>query len=59
MKVFGRADQFCRSAVVTKTKSLLAIALAKQLQVPPAQLDGHRERIEELFDQHPDHDLFG
>lgn len=59
MEIFGRADQFCGSAAVTKAKSMLAISLAKQLRVLQAQLDGYLARIEELFDQHPDHDLFG
>ncbi|MEE8297528.1 MAG: IS110 family transposase [Hyphomicrobium sp.] len=59
MEIFGRADQFCGSAAVTKAKSMLAMALVKQLRVLQTQLDGYRARIEELFDQHPDHDLFG
>ena len=44
---------------VTAAKSLLAVTLAKQLRILEAQLDEYRKRIEELFAEHPDHDLFG
>lgn len=35
------------------------MALAKQLRVLQSSLDTYRDRILELFNQHPDHDLFG
>jgi transposase len=44
---------------VTRAKSLLAVTLAKQLELLQSQLDEYRARIGELFDQHPDHDCFG
>jgi transposase len=44
---------------VTAAKSLLAVTCAKQLRTLETQLDEYRKRIEELFAQHPDHDLFG
>jgi len=59
LSVFASADQFCGSPAVTGAKSLLAKGLAVQLRVLEDQLDRYRTRIEELFAQHPDHDLFG
>lgn len=44
---------------VTAAKSLLAVSLAKQLRLLESQLAQYRARINELFAQHPDHDLFG
>jgi transposase len=44
---------------VTAAKSFLAVRLAKQLRVLQTQLDEYRQRINELFAQHPDRDLFG
>ncbi len=37
----------------------LAVSLAKMLQMLSRQLDEYRAAIETLFQQHPDHDLFG
>ena len=59
LTLFARATAFCGSQAVTNAKSLLAVSLAKQLRVLEAQLETYRERIEQLFKQHPDHDLFG
>jgi transposase len=59
LEIFARAQQFCGTEPVTKAKSLLAVSLAKQLKVLQRQLDDYRERIEQLFREHPDHDLFG
>lgn len=59
MEIFSRASEFCGPAAVTKAKSMLALALVRQLQVLQDQLDTYRDAIEELFAQHPDHDLFG
>jgi transposase len=47
------------NTAVTAAKSLLAITCAKQLCTLQTQLDAYRARINELFGQHPDRDLFG
>jgi transposase len=47
------------NSAVTAAKSFLAVRLAKQLRMLQAQLDEYRQRINELFAQHPDRDLFG
>lgn len=44
---------------VTAAKSLLAVSLCEQLVTLDRQLNKYRQRIGELFDNHPDHDLFG
>jgi transposase len=60
LEVFARAEQFVNpSAAVTDAKSMLAQALVKQLQTLAAQIQAYRQRIEQLFNDHPDHDLFG
>jgi len=59
LAIFARADQFCGSPAVTQAKSLLAVGIAKQLITLEAVLKQYRQRIEELFRQHPDHELFG
>jgi transposase len=59
LKLFAEAEEFCGSPATTGAKSLLAVALAVQLRVLEGQLDKFRERIQELFARHPDHDLFG
>lgn len=57
---FARAAEFCSSnAAVTAAKGRLAVALATMLLTLQEQLDAYRRRIGELFDRHPDHDLFG
>ena len=57
---FARAGQFCSSnPAVTAAKSRLSVALATMLLALQGQLDEYRRRIGELFDRHPDHDLFG
>jgi len=50
---------FCGSQATTNAKKMLAIALASQLRVLQTHLDRFREKIEELFGKHPDHDVFG
>lgn len=57
--IFARADQFAGSAPVTAARSLLAKTLAAMLRTLENQLKLYRQRIEELFAKHPDHDLFG
>ena len=59
MAIFANATEFCGGKAVTAAKSLLAVSLAKQLRVLQGQLKTYRKRIDELFKNHPDHDLFG
>lgn len=59
LEVFARADQFQGAAPIVAAKSLLALTLAKQLLALDDQLTLYRQRIVGLFEQHPDHDLFG
>jgi transposase len=59
LDIFARATELCGSQAVTNAKSMLAVSLAKQLGLLEQQLKAYRKRIEELFQEHPDHDLFG
>jgi transposase len=59
LDIFERATEFYGGEAVTTAKSMLAVSLAKQLRVLEQQLNMYRERIEQLFLEHPDHDLFG
>ncbi len=59
LSFFAQAQTFCGSEAATHAKSLLALALAAQLRMLQNHLDKFRERIQELFAKHPDHDLFG
>jgi transposase len=59
LELFARAQAFCGSPAMTNAKSLLAVTLAAQLRVLENHLDKFRERIQELFQGHPDHELFG
>jgi transposase len=59
LKQFGAATRFCGPSATTAAKSLLAVTLARMLQTLETQLDSYRQRINELFARHPDHDLFG
>lgn len=45
-------------AAVTEAKALLAVSLAKQLRTLEASLKTYRERIEELYGDHPDSNIF-
>ena len=56
---FAHATEFSGSQAVTNAKSILAVSLAKQLRVLQQQLKVYRDRIEKLFQEHPDHGLFG
>jgi len=56
---FGRATEFCGGPALTNAKSLLAVSLAKQLRLLERQIKDYRARIVHLFEQHPDHDVFG
>ncbi|HYZ72910.1 MAG TPA: IS110 family transposase [Chthoniobacterales bacterium] len=59
MEIFARASQFAGSQPTIKAKSLLALSLVQMLFAVEKQLCLYRQRIAELFKQHPDHDLFG
>ena len=59
MEIFARATEFSGAAPIVAAKSLLAQSLARLLQALERQLDGYRARIRELFNRHPDHELFG
>jgi len=57
--LFQHATDFCGSAPTTSAKSLLALTIVKLLRTLEAQLKTYRRRIQDLFEKHPDHDLFG
>jgi transposase len=60
LEVFAQAAEFVNpSPAVTRAKSFLAIALARQLRLLENQLNEYRQRIAKLFADHPDHDVFG
>ena len=60
LELFASAMVFVNpNATVTAAKSLLAVALAEQLLTLQRQMDKYRARIEKLFEDHPDHDVFG
>lgn len=59
MECFERATAFCGTTATTSAKSRLAVTLAKMLQPLEHGLSEYRDRIRELFEKHPDHDLFG
>jgi transposase len=59
LALFARAEAFTGSAPMIAAKSLLALSLVRTLRTLEQQLRLYRERIEALFVQHPDHDLFG
>ena len=59
LELFAQAQTFCGSQATTNAKSMLAVALAGQLRVLQSHLDKFRDEIQELFAQHPEHDLFG
>jgi transposase len=59
LALFARAEQFASpNAAVTQAKSLLAVSLAKQLRTLEAQIVEYRQRIEKLFEDHPDSYIF-
>jgi transposase len=58
LELFDRAGEFRASLATTLAKSLLAISRVKMLRLIERQLAVYRTRIEALFAQHPDHDLF-
>src|SRR5690606_37482395 len=59
LEIFARAEQFKASAPVVRAKSQLAVSLCKLLCTLAQQLKLYRKQIEALFEEHPDHELFG
>jgi transposase len=59
LKIFAQADQFKASKPILLAKSQLAVSLCKLLCTLGQQLKLYRKQIEKLFEEHPDHDLFG
>ena len=59
LEIFAQATAFCGNEAVTKAKSMLAVSLGKQLVLLGTQLKAYRQRIEALFQTHPDHDMYG
>jgi len=59
MELFAKATEFCGGEATTRAKSMLALSLVKMLFALEKQLSEYRQRIEALFESHPDHDLFG
>jgi transposase len=59
MEIFAHATELQGSVPTANAKSLLALSLVQMLFVIEKQLAVYRQRIEELFARHPDHDLFG
>src|SRR6266481_3626762 len=59
MELFAKATEFCGSEPTANAKSMLSLSLVKMLFALEGQLSEYRKRIEELFESHPDHDLFG
>jgi transposase len=59
LAIFARADQFAGSLPWVKAKSQLALSLCRVLGSLQLQLEQYRQQIKQLFDRHPDRDLFG
>jgi hypothetical protein len=60
LEIFASATKFANpNPAVTKAKSLLAVTLAKQLCLLESQLNEYRDRIVDLFHDHPDSGCFG
>jgi hypothetical protein len=59
MEIFAHASEFAGTQPTINAKSLLALSLVQMLFSVEKQLAVYRQRIEELFARHPDHDLFG
>jgi transposase len=59
LELFAQADQFKASDPIVRAKSQLAVSLCKLLCLLAEQLALYRKQIEALFQEHPDHDLFG
>lgn len=53
-----KASEWPGDVATIEAKSFLAVAIAKQLRTLHASLTEYRKRIEKLFDDHPDSDIF-
>jgi len=58
LEIFARAEKFKGTAPVTAAKSCLAVAIANQLLTLEDQLTTYRRRLRELYEQHPDHEIY-
>lgn len=58
LSAFGKATLFRANDSTTAAKSLLALSLVRQLRLLDAQLRLYRKRINDVFHQHPDSDIF-
>jgi len=56
--IFAAATSFCGNEPVTAAKSMLAVALARQLRGLEARLTEYRRQIESLYAQHVDSGIF-
>jgi transposase len=59
LAAFEQVEQLKASEPIVKAKSQLAVSLCQLLRTLERQLEEYRKQIEELFSNHPDHDLFG
>ena len=59
LELFAHANQFKASDPIVRAKSQLALSLCKLLRTLAQQLELYRKQIAALFQQHPDHELFG
>lgn len=59
LEIFAAANALPASPAIVAAKSLLATSLVEVLQTLAVQLKRYRQRIDETFRQHPDHELFG
>jgi transposase len=60
LEMFAQSPSFANpNSAVIAAKSFLATNLAGQLLTLQGQLNQYRKRIEEKFNEHPDHDVFG
>jgi transposase len=59
LELFAQATELCGTVPMANAKSQLALSLISMLFALEKQLGIYRQRIEELFHRHPDHDLFG
>jgi hypothetical protein len=59
LAIFAAAGQFTASEPIVNAKSQLALSLCILLRTLEQQLETYRTKIQALFKEHPDHDLFG
>lgn len=59
LSIFSKAEEFCGAEAITRAKSRLAAALVATLKTVEKQLRDYRVAIQQLFEKHPDKDLFG